>query len=124
VATKAELATRHCVLSSSLRITRSVGSSGGNRTRIATSNPSAIRSMRPVGAFEMNLDSRVLDHEAGNQPAELGRHERHRTTDPDHAGRLGAHRGDGVLRRFGLDQHGHAAIVEFAAALGYREAAR
>ncbi len=43
---KAGLATRRCGLSASLRMTRSLSSSGGNRTLIARSNPSRITSTR------------------------------------------------------------------------------
>ena len=90
-ATSSGLATRHCVLSSSLRMTRSVGSSGGKRTRMATSNPFGDHIDAAVGAFQMHLDGRVLGHEARDQTPRTGsRAARRRTAHPHHAARLGA----------------------------------
>src|SRR5258707_4091930 len=55
------LASKHCGLSPSLRTTRSLSSSGGNRTRIAASNPSRITSTRRL----------VLSNRTSTLPAPL-----------------------------------------------------
>jgi len=111
------------MLSSSRRITRSLGSSGGKRTRIATSNPSAITStLRLVlssctstaGFATMNLAISAPNWKLSNAMGQLIR---------NHAARLGANLGDHLLGGFRLDQHGEAAVVELAADLRHREAA-
>ena len=103
------LATRpRCLLVASLRITRSLSSSGGKRTRGALmSKPSRITSSAPIGAFEMDRDLGMLGHEARaimsaiRKPiSEAGRLTR---TTPCGSARI---RFDRLLRSLGFDHHG------------------
>ena len=72
---------------------------------------------------EVDLDSRMIDHETRDELAEMVAEQARRAAHPDHALRLGADGIDHRLRRLGLDQHGKALLVVFLADLGHREAA-
>jgi hypothetical protein len=98
-----------------------VGSSGGKRTRIATSKPSAITSTRRLvlsrctftaGFTTMNLAISAPNWKLSSPTGQLIQ-----------AARFGADLSDHLFGGFCLDQHGDAAVVEFAADLRHREAA-
>ncbi|SKB48470.1 hypothetical protein SAMN06295937_10072 [Sphingopyxis flava] len=77
-----------------------------------------------VAAFQMHLDGGVLEHEPGDQRAELEVGERNRAAYPNDAARFGADLRDHLFGGLGFDQHGDAAIMELAANLGDGKMAR
>jgi hypothetical protein len=80
------------VLSANTRITRSLFSSGGKRTRSAMSMPSAITSTR-------------RGVQAGDHLADLEIQKRRRTTHANDTLRFAARALDQFLRRIGFHQH-------------------
>src|SRR6516165_7281130 len=111
------------MLSSSRRITRSVGSSGGKRTRIATSKPSAITSTRRLVLSSCTCTAGFATMNLAINAPNWKIEQRYWAAHPHHAARLGADLGDHLFGGFRLDQHGEAVVVELAADLRDREAA-